>query len=215
MRVKQVFWDWNGTLLNDVEACVEAMNVMLRERNMASLDIDNYKNIFTFPVQDYYKILGFDFEKESFENLSVEYIDLYKKFSKGSRLQIGVVDALKYYQRKDYKQIILSASEQYSLENQVRERGIEQYFDSILGLKNIYAKSKVDNAINFINNSSVIFEKIVLIGDTYHDYEVAKAIGADCILVENGHQNLSLFNVEKKTLIIKDLNELIECETLA
>ena len=101
------------------------------------------------------------------------------------------------------------------MEYQVEKRGIKAYFNSILGLNNIYAKSKVDNAINYLKNNENSFAQMKFIGDTYHDYEVAKAIGADCILVENGHQNLSLFNIENKAFIIEDLNELLECETLA
>jgi len=29
----------------------------------------------------------------------------------------------------------------------------------------------------------------LLIGDTVHDYEVAKALGVDCVLIPNGHQS--------------------------
>jgi len=212
---KLIIWDWNGTLLNDVETCVEAMNVMLKKRNMSPLDKDTYKSIFTFPVKDYYKTLGFNFEIESFEKLSVEYINLYKKISETSPLQIGVVEALKYFEANGYKQIILSASEQKALEYQVKERDLEQYFNSILGLNNIYAKSKVDNAINYLKNTENNFDQIIFIGDTFHDYEVAQEIGADCVLVENGHQNLQVFNIGNKAILIKDLTKVIECETLA
>jgi len=207
---KLIIWDWNGTLLNDVEICVEAMNVMLERRNRDFLTVDKYKKIFTFPVQDYYKILGFDFEKESFENLSVEYIDLYKKFSESAPLQIGVIEALNYFQSIDYKQIILSASEQKALEHQVEERGIKPYFDSIIGLNNIYAKSKLQNALNYMSNSNINSKKALFIGDTYHDYEVAKEIGVECILVKNGHQKLDQFSFNGETKNVNNLQEIRE-----
>ena len=215
MKEKLIIWDWNGTLLNDVETCVEAMNVMLHKRNMNPLNRETYKKIFTFPVQDYCKNLGFDFEKESFENLSVEYIDLYKKLAEEAPLQLGVIEALEYFQIQAYRQIILSASEQESLEYQVKERRIEHHFESILGLNNIYAKSKFENAKNYIKNSSTKFKQLILIGDTYHDYEVAQEIEAFCILVENGHQILNQFNIKSEVLVISDLKELIECNILA
>ena len=31
--------------------------------------------------------------------------------------------------------------------------------------------------------------KTLMIGDTVHDFEVAEAIGADCILIADGHQS--------------------------
>ncbi len=210
MKNKLIIWDWNGTLLNDVEACVNSVNAMLEVRQIKLLNITSYKNVFTFPVQDYYKTIGFDFKEESFEKLAVEYIDLYKRNSIDSPLQEGSREALEFFKSGNYKQIIVSASEQLSLENQVEQRQISKYFDSIIGLNNIHAKSKLDNAINYLNNSPINFDQIVLIGDTFHDYEVANEIGADCALVQNGHQNLNRFNLESKALIIKDLFELTE-----
>jgi phosphoglycolate phosphatase len=210
MDYSLIIWDWNGTLLNDVEACVTAMNVMLKRRNMSVLDSNHYKKIFTFPVQDYYRVLGFDFQNESFEDLSIEYISLYLEISKESSLQIGAIEALKYFKEKDYTQVILSASEQKALESQVDEREISNYFDSIIGLNNIYARSKLNNALNYINNSDINYNQIFFIGDTYHDYEVSNKVGAKCILVENGHQKLSVSNFESKIYLAKNLIEFIE-----
>lgn len=210
MKEKLIIWDWNGTLLNDVEACVQAMNIMLTKRNRKLIDRKLYKEIFTFPVQKYYETLGFDFTQESFEELSVEYIDLYKKLSRKSPLHENAIEILDFFKAKKYRQIILSASEQLALDKQAKERGVFYYFNTILGLDNIYAKSKLDNAIKFIENSQVDFEQIVFIGDTYHDYEVAKAIGAECILIQVGHQNLERFDLEGKALIVKDFLELKE-----
>ena len=207
MKNKLIIWDWNGTLLNDVEACVNSINSMLKVRKMKLLNITSYKNVFTFPVQDYYETIGFNFNFESFENLAVEYIDLYKNNSLKSTLQVGVNEALKYFKECNYKQVIVSASEQESLENQVKQRDIFDYFDSIIGLNNIHAKSKLNNAINYIKNSPIEFDQIVLIGDTFHDYEVAEAIGCSCILIRNGHQKLDRFEFLNSNEIFENLME--------
>src|SRR6056297_3015599 len=193
---KLVIWDWNGTLLNDIEACINSMNVMLQRRNMKLLDEATYKRIFTFPVQEYYKSIGFDFLHESFEQLSVEYIDLYKQHSKNAPLQQGVIHALEQFKNEGFQQVILSASEQKALEKQVNQHQLHIYFDELIGLNNIYAKSKRDNAIRYLHETSIPPEYSLLIGDTYHDYEVARALGCDCVLVNNGHQDLSRYHLE-------------------
>jgi phosphoglycolate phosphatase len=48
--------------------------------------------------------------------------------------------------------------------------------------------------------------KILLIGDTMHDYEVAEGLNTDCLLVSNGHQN----NEKLKSLNIPVINNLKE-----
>ena len=64
---KAIIWDWNGTLLDDVELCINSMNLLLKERNLQALTIDRYREIFTFPVKEYYQKAGFNFKTENFE----------------------------------------------------------------------------------------------------------------------------------------------------
>ena len=60
MRYKHIIWDWNGTLLDDTWLCVEGINQALIKRNLTPISEDRYREVFTFPVRDYYKKLGFD-----------------------------------------------------------------------------------------------------------------------------------------------------------
>jgi len=65
--VETIIWDWNGTLLNDVDICVESINILLSERGHKPLSKSLYREIFTFPVKAYYELAGFDFTNESFD----------------------------------------------------------------------------------------------------------------------------------------------------
>ncbi|MDO9555124.1 MAG: HAD hydrolase-like protein, partial [Atribacterota bacterium] len=76
-KYKHIIWDWNGTLINDIWLVVEIMNKMLKKRNMPGIDSKKYREIFDFPVIDYYAKLGFNFSKESFEELTGEFINEY------------------------------------------------------------------------------------------------------------------------------------------
>ena len=68
MRYERVFWDWNGTLLDDVEVCIESMNELLDEYGLPRLQgREQYHGVFGFPVSEYYRRLGFDFDKVPFE----------------------------------------------------------------------------------------------------------------------------------------------------
>src|SRR5262249_33596127 len=57
------------------------------------------------------------------------------------------------------------------------------------GLDNIYAASKLHLGQALMKRLGLRKQEAVVIGDTDHDYEVAGAIGADCILIANGHQS--------------------------
>ncbi|MDC7219160.1 MAG: HAD hydrolase-like protein [Spirochaetales bacterium] len=188
--MKYIIWDWNGTLFNDVAVCIAAMNELLEKYELPLLQSEEeYRSKFTFPVIDYYRAVGFDFEKTPFDLLAGEFIETYHRLSRECPLSDGVEELLSELKRKGYRQIILSASKRENLLKQLEAFDIDSHFEEILGLTHIYAESKVDLARDWIGRSGA--KSLTVIGDTLHDYEVAREIGADCLLYSRGHQELN------------------------
>ena len=52
-----IFWDWNGTIVDDAFLFVKIMNSFLREKKLPLIDIKQYKSFFGFPLIQYYKKL--------------------------------------------------------------------------------------------------------------------------------------------------------------
>jgi len=186
---KHIIWDWNGTLINDVWLAVEAMNKMLAKRHLPGIDSKKYKEIFDFPVTKYYLKLGFDFSKESFEELTVEFISGYYQCFNKCKLNEGVEVVLKKISDMGIHQSILSASKEDVLIEKIKYFGIDKYFCRIMGLENHYAESKVEEGKKWIAELNLNPQDVLLIGDTIHDYDVSKYMGCDCLLVANGHNS--------------------------
>ena len=87
-------FDWNGTLLDDRGINIEIENLLLSRRGLPQLPSEVYylKN-FGFPIIDFYISLGFDFEKESYEAVAVEYAEEFLA-SPCFALDIGIPLAL-------------------------------------------------------------------------------------------------------------------------
>lgn len=186
---KGIIWDWNGTLLNDTLLCVHTINGMLEKRNLPSLSVVQYKAVFSFPVKDYYRKIGFDFEAEPFEIPAREFIDAYHEGLSACRLHEKSIALLHHFQARGTRQFILSAMKQETLDLCLQEQQINHFFEQVSGLDNHYAASKLDNGQKLLANCRLKASDLVLIGDTVHDFEVAKALGCHCILIANGHQS--------------------------
>ena len=207
--VKHVFIDFNGTLLNDIDLCLSLLNKMLKEQNKELVGIDKYKEIFTFPVKDYYVKAGIDFNIESFESLAHKFMDEYVIEYKQCKLYDGVIDTLDYLRKKGLKLYILSASKQSILDEHCEYYNLTPHFDNIIGIKTIYANSKEDVAKEFIYNLDIDKSEALFIGDTLHDNEVANIVGINSILVACGHQSRNVLS-RANTKIIDDLRALKE-----
>ena len=208
-KYSHVFWDWNGTLFDDVEWCVTVMNKMLTARGLRKFGgVEEYRRVFGFPVIDYYRRIGFDLDREPFGELAEEYVALYhSERTGGSGLSRGALPALEALRERRIRQIVLSASEEGALRAQIEGAGIIGYFDEILGISDIYAGGKLGIGLEYIRKNNI--GRALLIGDTEHDFEVAGALGIDCLLVASGHQNIERL-AARGVPVIEDLTRLVE-----
>lgn len=185
--MKRIVWDWNGTLFNDVDLCFDCINRLLVNHRLSPLkDLDAYRNVFQFPIETYYKKVGFDFEQTSFDILAHEYMEDYQEKSYSCNLQGDAMVTLEDIKSKEVPQVILSASKIEYLNKQIQEFELTPYIDSVFGIQDIYAKSKLDIAKKV---KSQYNEELWFIGDSVHDYQVAQGVDSNCVLVTTGHQS--------------------------
>ena len=86
-KYEHILWDWNGTLLDDVDLCIDTINVLLKEYKLPFLSKEKYRNIVDFPIVNYYLRLGFIFKEKSFEEVGSEFMELYRAKWRDCRLQ--------------------------------------------------------------------------------------------------------------------------------
>jgi phosphoglycolate phosphatase len=184
---RHVIWDWNGTLLDDLDLCIDVMNGLLQRRGLPLLDRARYHAVFDFPVRAYYERLGFNFRRDSFEQLSVEFITGYEARRAESRLQPGAREVLAALQRAGVTQSVLSAYRGETLHEIVGHFGLTTFFIRLTGLENIYAHSKTELGRAWVAELGIPGNDILMIGDTLHDLEVARELGVHCVLVAAGH----------------------------
>lgn len=187
MKYSHIIWDFNGTILNDVTACIEAVNVLLAARKLSELpSVEAYRAVQEFPVINYYVKLGFDFSRESFDDVAVEWVEQYLARFPYAAVYPGVLETITDCRAQGMKQILLSATEMNMLQGQVSKLGIGECFDEICGMDNIYAHGKISLAQAWRDTHPEA--KPLFVGDTDHDLAVARSIDADCVLFSGGHQ---------------------------
>lgn len=184
-----IVWDWNGTLFDDVPVCVEVENQLLRRRGLPELTIERYREIFTFPVREYYRAAGLDLERESFENLAEEYITAYNAAARNCGLYPGARAVLEELKQAGVVQIIASASARDALAGQVEQCGAAGYFQALLGLGDSLAQGKAGLAKAWLTERNIRLEDVLFVGDTVHDWETARDAGCRCVLIAGGHQS--------------------------
>ena len=186
---KHIIWDWNGTLWDDTWLCVEINNHMLERRGLPSITIDTYRDKLCFPVDQYYCQLGFDYATDPYKMLAEEFIEEYTRRRFECALQGGARELIQSLHERNVPQAVLSAYQHDTLLQAVDYFELTSYFTDIIGLDDIYAAGKVENGRKYIAGLDLAPDQILFIGDTIHDFEVAQAMGVNCLLMANGHNS--------------------------
>jgi phosphoglycolate phosphatase len=148
-------------------------------------------------------------EKYSFEQLGKEWMDEYQKRRFEVKLFPKAKEIICLLYDNRIEQSILSAYKQDTLLELVNHFNLHQYFTHLNGLDHIYATSKVNLGKELMEKLNHERGEVLLIGDTVHDFEVAQEIGADCVLIADGHQN-KVRLVDCGVNVYDNLDELIK-----
>lgn len=193
MRYKHIFWDFNGTIIDDVHNALSCVNDMLERKGRKPIDITEYYDYVDTPIINfYYRILPP--EEVIFSEISEQYHSDYARHLEETALAAGTEDLLKELNEHGVHQYIITSNFIGETLELIEKFGIKEYFDEILGADNTLAESKIERAKAFFESRGINRNEAIFIGDTLHDLETANALGIDCVLVAFGHQGRRLLN---------------------
>ena len=185
--VEVVCWDWNGTLLDDAAVALAAMNVVLGERGLPVVpDVEAYRHLFGFPVQAFYARLGID--GAEFRAAAQRYLELFAAHVADAPLHDDALAALSALGRLGVAQVLISATVPDVLEQQMAPHGLAGHFDQVLGITDAYAPSKADVVAGWLRSSGHTPRRVLMVGDTNHDEEIADELGVGFVRFARGHQ---------------------------
>jgi len=189
MQYQSIIWDWNGTLLDDVELAIDVVNEILLDHRLEKLTTEKYREIFDFPVQLYYERAGMDFSKSSFEAINKRFCLAFEQNIGTAKLFKKVPSSLAQIKELGMEQYLLSASEHQTLIRMVSSFGIISAFDGIRGMPDGLARDKTTIGQDLIRAHDIDVSRTLMVGDTKHDWEVAESLGVACVLVATGHHS--------------------------
>ncbi len=208
MRYKHIFWDFNGTIIDDVHNALACVNDMLLRKGMKTINLKEYYDYVETPIVNfYYRILPP--EEVVFSEISKAYHEDYARHLEETTLADGAADLLKELKENGVHQYIITSNFIGETVDLTKKFDVFHLFDEILGADNTLAESKIERAKAFFDLKNIDRNEAIFIGDTLHDLETANALGIDCVLVAYGHQGRKLLQ-EHNAFTVESLKEVRE-----
>ncbi|GAA1031352.1 HAD-IA family hydrolase [Virgisporangium ochraceum] len=178
-------WDWNGTLLNDLEPVVEATNAAFALIGGPVVDADEHRRDFRRPVVDYYAhVLGRPIDADEFSRLDRVFHDTYRTRLVDCALADDAIEAIGAW---DGTQSLLSMYFHDELVPEITRRGLVDRLARVDGLRaQVGGGHKAEHLIEHLDALGVRGEDTVLIGDSVDDAHAADEVGAGIVLYTGG-----------------------------
>lgn len=205
MRYKHIFWDFNGTIIDDVRNALCCVNDMLLRKSKAPITLEQYYEYVETPIIGFYRHI-LPPEELNFEEISADFHKDYATHMDQTRLADGAHELLHKLKDMGAHQYIVTANQIDEATDLIEKFGISDCFDRILGASDTLAGSKIQRARDLFESLSIHPNEAIFIGDTLHDLETANALGIDCVLVAYGHQGRKLLE-EHNAFTLENLKE--------
>ncbi|MBQ9742842.1 MAG: HAD family hydrolase [Ruminococcus sp.] len=205
-KYSTLIWDFNGTLVDDVHAALAAVNDMLTKRNQPTIDLDRYQQEVDTPIINFYNNVFLPGTLD-FSDAVVEFNIGYDKYLPEKPLMEGAQEMLRFFSSRGKRQTVVSASNVQKVTRMLTSLGIINYFERVIARDDYMAGDKLYLAKQYFQEESIDPSDALVIGDCVADWQMAKALGADSVLITRGHQGRREFSVTD-ALIIDNLSEL-------
>jgi phosphoglycolate phosphatase-like HAD superfamily hydrolase len=180
-----LIWDWNGTLLDDLDLAVAATNISLATLGGPRVTAEEHRRDFRRPVSAYYAyVLGRDISGDEFAILDEAFHSAYRAGLSGCRLTAGALEAIAAWPGT---QSLLSMFFHRELVPVVTRHGLHLHLSRIDGLHDeVGGGSKLPHLNAHLAALELKGPDCVLIGDSVDDAEAAESVGARIVLYGGG-----------------------------
>ena len=211
---KFIVWDWNGTLLDDTDAVLVAVNAIFSEFKRPPLSMEKFRAIGDRPFTKLYASAGFN-EAEIQSIITIDrqiFHDHYETQAANATLRDGATDILHRLRANNVSNLIVSNHLTNKIINLLHKHDIHPYFDEVIAYAcantQMKGKSKGEKLHQHIKETGLTAANAIIIGDTIEEIEIARKLGMASIAITGGDYAENRLREQNPDHLIHSLPEL-------
>jgi phosphoglycolate phosphatase-like HAD superfamily hydrolase/ADP-ribose pyrophosphatase YjhB (NUDIX family) len=199
--IRNVIFDWSGTLVDDLPAVWRASNHALQQAGVPVMPLEEFRREFRLPARDFYMERV---PKESLPELEGWFLEGFKLVQDTVTPLPHAREFLEFCRQQGLRTFLLSAVHPTLFAQQEKTSGFGPFLDkTYLG-----AQDKKNLIGQILRDNELDPTQTVFIGDMQHDIETAHHGGVKSVGVLTGYDSLDKLRESKPHLIVEHLSEL-------
>ncbi len=199
--IRNIIFDWSGTLVDDLPAVLKASNFVLTQAGRPEMSLEQFRAEFSLPFASFY-------DRHTPEVPMAQLEDwFHSSFRKAQDSVIELPyarDFLEFCRARKLRTFLLSSVHHDHFLAQCRVTGFDAYVDK--PYTDVWDKRKKIHQI--LDENQLRPEETLFIGDMQHDVETAHHGGIYSCAVLTGYNSLEQLRAAQPDLIVEHLGEL-------
>lgn len=193
--IKNIVFDWSGTLSNDLQLVYEAVMKMFEHFGIDRISLDEFRDSYTLPYMVHARMFGI---KASKEDVDAVFAMHFRNAGFPTPVQ-GAEETLRLLKSKGKRMIVLSSHNPLFLKEEAeRFFGNAGYFDAIFG----DVQDKVRGIKAVLDSVGFGTDETIIVGDTEHDINAGRSAGIRTAAVLSGYRSRKHLEEAKPDFII-------------
>jgi phosphoglycolate phosphatase len=201
--IRNIIFDWSGTLVNDLPAVWEATNYVLTQGERAEMSLEQFRAEFCLPFSIFYE--------RHLPHVSPSQLETWFH-SRFRQVQHSVCELpharefLEFCRARKLRAFVLSTIHGEHFAAQVKNNGFDQFLER--PYTEIWDKrAKIQE---LLEENQLVPGETLFVGDMQHDIETARHGGVFSCAVLTGYNTLEQLRAANPDLIVEHLQELKE-----
>jgi phosphoglycolate phosphatase len=199
--VRNIIFDWSGTLVDDLPAVWEATNYVFRQAGVPELTLEQFRAEFCLPFKKFYdKFLP----HVAVEKLEPWFHEHFRRCQDSVTPLPHAREFLRFCREHALRTFVLSSVHADHWKVQAEVTGFGQFIDH--PFVGVWDKRERIHAI--LEQHQLVADETLFIGDMQHDIETARHGGVHSCGVLTGYNDLAQLRAALPDLIVEHLGEL-------
>lgn len=180
-------WDWNGTVKDDLDDHVAALNATLPALGGLPVDRETYRAKHTVPIPNFYaRLLGRPITEQEWLSSDGAFLDHLR--ARPVLVRDGTAELMAALREAGHTQSLLSLCPHATLVREVEEAGIGHFFERVEGRTGASGGTKAAPLAAHLDALGLTGQahRVLLVGDAVDDADAAHANGALAVLHTGG-----------------------------
>lgn len=201
-RIRNVVFDWSGTLVDDLHPVVEATNRVFAEFGKPGFTVDEFREKFRLPFTEFYRE---HLPEATMEDLEGHYHTSFKLLQESIGLLPGAREILEWCRGRGMKIFLLSTIHREHFAVQGARLGLKDFFDHAYTM----VIDKREKMVEMLREHGLRGEETMFVGDMCHDVDAAKGAGVVSCAVLTGYDSLEKLKGSAPDLLFRDLPQVL------